>query len=193
MTVASGLHITIEDLLRNDDWRLMFHGTANPVAAFTDAGLGKGEDCNSALGLSCAEWPSLAAEYAETKAEREKGPDAIVTAVLVPSHQPVELDYYQFFGFDEAGNQVRDHAGFEELRQSLILAGYDIVDFEDSDGPYSISLVPIKTIVVAHLTIEQANVLNAKMHALSDPYSGLDRYEVLQQVLVPRRDLTLAA
>jgi hypothetical protein len=166
--------------------RIVFHGTHGDHDTFDPAFLGTGGDPNSALGFHFTDIPGEAAEYAEAQAGRS-GREARVLAVRTLTRNPTsELDYYGFFGYDEDGAGVRDHAGFADLRRELLARGHDSVDYEDGEQAIFVVLDASLIEVVAVLAPDEALACHEAIAALPDRQDDGARLRVVEAIVAAR-------
>ncbi|WP_274644843.1 hypothetical protein [Pseudomonas serbica] len=149
-------HHEILKLLEAGDYRIGFHGSAQKITAFTSAGMGRGSDLNTGLGLFTSEIPANAAEYAQNAGELGEGDYEHVYVLAIPCQKPFsDIDRAGFYGRDD-GVQLADKASFVALRARLLSEGYDVLDFESSEDVISVCFEPERAIMLAELTAEQA-------------------------------------
>lgn len=149
-------HHEILKLLEAGDYRIGFHGSAQKITAFTSAGMGRGSDLNTGLGLFTSEIPANAAEYARNAGELGEGDYEHVYVLAIPCQKPFsDIDRAGFYGRDD-GVQLADKASFVALRARLLSEGYDVLDFESSEDVISVCFEPERAIMLAELTAEQA-------------------------------------
>lgn len=166
------IHPEILEKIESDEFRLLFHGTANDFDSFS-ASWSPGGDCNSALGTHFSEFPGEALEYAQTSFERGEGARPIVMVAAVPALNPYGMtDYFEFFGYDDDGGQLMNHEGFSQKRDNLLRIGHDIIDYEDGEGVISVALRPENVTILAKLSPEQAERLDGLIRKNDDPFSG---------------------
>jgi len=166
--------------------RCVFHGTAREFISFDPAFLGTGGDCNSALGFHFTDNPYDAAEYADTHAGREGGEARVLVVRAATVNPTADLDYYAFFGYDDNGDQVRDHEGFAALRRELLAKGHDGVVYADNEQDIFVVLDPAKIEVVASLTVDEAERLGEKLNALPDREDDEARFRMVDEILSER-------
>ena len=166
--------------------RCVFHGTGREFERFEESFLGTGPDCNSALGFHFTDVPGDAADYAESQAGRSGGEARILCVRTLARNPHVGLSYYAFFGYDEGGRQVRDHAGFTALRAELRAGGYDAVAYEDSEQDIFVLLDPAHAEIVAVLTPEEARACHEGIAALADRTDDEARFAVVEAVVAAR-------
>jgi hypothetical protein len=151
-------HHPLLDKIEAGEYRIVFHGSAQVIRAFTETGVGRGADCNSALGLFASEIPENAAEYAQNAVNGGEGETAHVYVVAIPCRKPyTSMDRNRFYGLDDDDIPLMNHAQFATQRRQLLAQGYDVVDYEgDGDDVISVCLSPEKALILADLSYEQA-------------------------------------
>jgi hypothetical protein len=158
--------------IQSGEYRLAFHGTAQLIHAFTERGVGRGADRNSALGLFLSEIPDSAADYAQMAYEAGEGDAARVYVVAVPCAKAFQTrDYERFFGLDDDHVPTRTFADFSAWRRQLLNDGYDLIEFEGVGDVINVCLAPQRAIVVACLDYEQAIELEEEGVQLFDSES----------------------
>lgn len=173
--------------------RIVFHGTnahfenfdLSAAASLTDANA----DANGALGIHLTDEPGEAAEYAEAHGGREAG-EPIVLAVIAPAENPyLDMDYYQFFGYENEEDAATDAAGFVWFRQALLRKGHDSVEYEDGEQHILVSLAPEKLRIVARLMPAEALDLQSKFEGLGEKERLDDhvRAQLLAEILNARK------
>jgi hypothetical protein len=150
-------HQEILKQLEAGEYRIGFHGSAQKITAFTSAGMGRGGDLNTGLGLFTTEIPANAAEYARSACELGEGNHEHVYVLAIPCKKPFsDIDREDFYGRDADGEQIADKESFVALRENLLSEGYDVLDFETSEDTISVCFEPERAILLAELTAEQA-------------------------------------
>jgi hypothetical protein len=151
--------MTFEDLklqIQEKTHRLAYHGTAKHIAMFTERGVGRGADRNSALGLFLSEIPDNAAEYAHSAFEAGEGDQPRIYVVAIACGKIFETtNQDRFFGLDEDGIPTATYSDFSRWRRQLINEGYDAIDFEGGEDVISVCLSPQASKIVACLSYEQ--------------------------------------
>lgn len=161
-------HQDILKLLEAGDYRIGFHGSAQKITAFTSAGMGRGGDLNTGLGLFTSEIPANAAEYAQNAGELGEGEYEHVYVLAIPCKKPFsDIDRAGFYGRKD-GEQLADKASFVALRARLLSEGYDVLDFETSEDVISVCFEPERAILLAELTADQAIELQEEGLSLFD-------------------------
>lgn len=165
-------------------FRVLFHGCGTSIDCFTTDRLGQGAEDNSALGVHLAEFPGIAAAFAETAAAHREG-EGMVLIVLAPASTPYVIQSFDdFFGLDENGDPVLGKEGFAELRTRLVAQGYDMVDYEDGEmGAICVSLLPEGLRVIGAMSIEQAYEFDDTLQQLEDPFDTNIRLSLLEDMI----------
>jgi hypothetical protein len=166
-------HHPLLDKIEAGEYRIVFHGSAQTIRAFTELGVGRGSDRNSALGLFASEIPENAAEYAQSAVDGGEGETAHVYVVAIPCQKPYTgIDRNRFYGVDDDDIPLMTHAQFAAQRRQLLNQGFDVVDYEgDGDDVISVCLSPEKAVILADLTYEQALSLQEDGLVLFDSVS----------------------
>lgn len=162
-------HQEILKQLEAGDYLIGFHGSAHKITAFTSAGIGRGGDLNTGLGLFTSEIPGNAAEYAHAAVIKGEGVQGRVYVLAIPCANPfTDIDHDDFYGEDEAGEPFTDKDSFVALRENLVSEGYDMLQFEGDDDVIAVCLEPEKAFLLAELTVDQAIGLEEEGLSLFD-------------------------
>lgn len=156
--------------LTNRHWGVYFHGTAAPFHEIDFTKVGMGADVNSALGFFVTNELTNAMRYANQVREGQQ--TGAVLVVALRSQYPYEFENFEsFYGADwPEGNPRHGRMHFERMRERLRTAGHDSAWFTlDDDGLIGIALAPEHAIVLAALTLEEAE-------QLKDTYEIFERY-----------------
>lgn len=190
----SDLLLSLNTRWPDNDWRLMFHGTAHAFEVFSEQSIGKGADANSALGIHLAEFSEPASEYAQASAEHDReGAIARVLVVALPARFPSRdlNNFFKFFGEADAGISgvmdaldAKDHTHFAAERQRLLALGHDVVDYEDGEQVIAVALNPADLVIVGELTPEAAEHLHTAIDALPDPFAAPARLAAIEALSV---------
>lgn len=144
------------DLLAKGDVMIGFHGSCQRLDRFCESKVGQGGDPNSVLGVFLTELVDSAIEYALY----DKGDEGYVHVVIAPSKKSLIIESHSdFFGYDMPSEEARAH--FINLRERLIREGYDHILLDGFEDPISVALHPQQTKIIARLTPEEAEPLEA--------------------------------
>jgi hypothetical protein len=141
--------------------RILFHGTAHNINAFTEDSIGKGTEPNAALGVHTADDPIAASGYAELAKMVDKNAQEATVLVIeyLSTNQAYIHDADDFYGtYDDETNT---HTHFAELRRDHIEDGIDLIDFEGGEDTITTLLIPTNIKIIDRLSIEEAQVLGA--------------------------------
>jgi len=154
--------------------RILFHGTAHAISAFTEASIGLGSDPNSALGIHTTDDPIYASEYAlrSQTIDTDTQEPTVLVIEYISSEQHYINHYEEFFGDED--DETNNKAYFSELRGELIEEGIDLVDFEGGDEGIVALLCPEKINIINRLTIEQAKVLSDHLNNMNIHWDSPD-------------------
>lgn len=172
--------LRMKKLIAAGRYGLGFHGSATNVEAFLDSRVGLGGDSNSALGLFMSHVPLNALEYALNANELGEGEEVNVYVVAYPTQGKEHvLTPSEYYGFDENEKPAgREH--FQDLRKTLLQAGYDHITCDTGEDAVTIALRPSLCRIVAVLTEDQVNELEERlMHSMD----ALKVYEALEPLL----------
>lgn len=167
----------IETLALRPEERIVFHGTNGTFQAFDEAFIGTGPDRNSELGFHFADMPLEAEDY------RRGGRLLVVGAIT--ENPIVEPDYYSFFGYDEAGNDVAGKGHFSARRKQMLAQGHDAIEYEDGEQTICVVLKPDAIRILAELSADEAVRLHQAISDLADANDEA-RLEALKDVLRAR-------
>lgn len=153
---------------------LAFHGSAQVIDRFEDRRVGSGADANSALGLFMSHIPLNALEYALNASELGEGPEPRVYVVAFPTVGKVKaLSPDEYFGTDAYGERCcASH--FKTLRRNLIESDFDQVSCDTGEDAVTVALSPSKCRIIATLTSESVERIDAGGIEYLNPLSLYD-------------------
>lgn len=149
---------------------ILFHGTGRPFQHFSEEGVGKGGDENSALGVHAICCPEEAGEYARMSVNPDEDPEAGVVLVLRYSYEKDAVIHSNntFFGIDECGDSEYDHDHFAKMRQAYLNDGVDLVMAEYGEEPVFVLLKPENVKVIGVMSLDQATELGEQLRQSTD-------------------------